>query len=67
LFADVRGSTGIAERMGPAEFRSFLDGFYRIGADVILGQNGLVDKLVGDEVIGLFFAASAARITRWSP
>jgi adenylate cyclase len=55
LFADVRGSTGIAEGMRPAEFRGFLDGFYRIGSDVILGHDGLVDKLVGDEVIGLFF------------
>ena len=55
LFADVRGSTGIAEGMRPAEFRSFLDGFYRIGSEVILGHDGLVDKLVGDEIIGLFF------------
>jgi adenylate cyclase len=55
LFADVRGSTGIAERMRPAAFRAFLDGFYRIGTEVILRRDGLVDKLVGDEVIGLFF------------
>ena len=55
LFADVRGSTGIAEGMRPAEFRSFLDGFYRAGSEVILGHDGLVDKLVGDEIIGLFF------------
>ena len=55
LFADVRGSTGIAEHMRPAEFRTFLDRFYTIGADTILHGDGLVDKLVGDEVIGLFF------------
>ena len=55
IFADVRGSTGIAEGMRPAEFRSFLDGFYRAGSEVILGHDGLVDKLVGDEIIGLFF------------
>ena len=55
MFADVRGSTGIAEGMRPAEFHSYLDAFYRVGADVILDHNGLVDKLVGDEVIGLFF------------
>jgi adenylate cyclase len=55
MFADVRGSTGIAESMRPAEFRAYLDQFYRIGADVILDATGLVDKLVGDEVIGLFF------------
>jgi adenylate cyclase len=55
LFADVRGSTGIAERMRPGDFRAFLDRFYRIGSKVILDHDGLVDKLVGDEVIGLFF------------
>lgn len=55
VFADVRGSTGIAEGMRPAEFRVFLDRFYRIGSTAILGHDGLVDKLVGDEVIGLFF------------
>jgi adenylate cyclase len=55
LFADVRGSTGIGERMRPAEFRAFLDHFYRIGSDAILRADGLVDKIVGDEIIGLFF------------
>jgi adenylate cyclase len=55
LFADVRGSTGIAERMSPTDFRRFLDGFYRIGTEAILRHEGIVDKLVGDEVIGLFF------------
>ena len=61
LFADVRGSTGIAEGMRPAEFRSFLDGFYRAGSEVILGHDGLVDKLVGDEIIGLFFGGITGR------
>ena len=55
LFADVRGSTGLAERMTPTAFRQFLDHFYRIGTDTILRHDGIVDKLVGDEVIGLFF------------
>jgi len=55
LFADVRGSTGIGERMRPAEFRTYLDRFYRIGSEAILRHDGLVDKFVGDEVIGLFF------------
>jgi adenylate cyclase len=55
LFADVRGSTGIAEHLRPSDFRAFLDRFYRIGSKVILDHDGLVDKLVGDEVIGLFF------------
>lgn len=55
LFADVRGSTAIGERMRPNEFRAYLDHFYRLGSEAIQRHDGLVDKFVGDEVIGLFF------------
>ena len=55
LFSDVRGSTAMGERMRPAEFHAFLDHFYRLASDAILRHDGLVDKIVGDEVIGLFF------------
>jgi adenylate cyclase len=55
LFADIRGSTGIGERMSPTEFRAFLDRFYRISSQAVLASDGIVDKFVGDEVIGLFF------------
>ena len=55
LFADVRGSTGLAEGMRPAEFRAYLDRLYHIASETILRHEGLVDKVVGDEVIGLFF------------
>ena len=55
LFADIRGSTGIGERLSPTEFRAFLDRFYRIASESVLASDGIVDKFVGDEVIGLFF------------
>ena len=55
LFADIRGSTGIGERMTPTEFRAFLDRFYQLSSRAILDNDGIVDKFVGDEVIGLFF------------
>ena len=55
LFADIRGSTGIGERLTPSEFRAYLDRFYRVASHVVLDHDGLVDKFVGDEVIGLFF------------
>ena len=57
LFADIRGSTGIGERMSPTDFRSFLDRFYTLSSTTILDNDGIVDKFVGDEVIGLFFMA----------
>jgi adenylate cyclase len=55
LFADVRGSTGLGERLSPTDFHAFLSRFYDIGSATILAHDGLVDKLVGDEIIGLFF------------
>ena len=54
LFADIRGSTGLAERMRPVEFTSVLSAFYRIAAGTITDRDGVVDKFVGDEAIGLF-------------
>jgi adenylate cyclase len=55
LFSDVRGSTSMGERMRPTEFRAFLEHFYRLASDAIARHDGIVDKIVGDEVIGLFF------------
>lgn len=55
LFADIRGSTAIGERLSPTDFRAFLNRFYRIASDAVLANDGIVDKFVGDEVIGLFF------------
>jgi adenylate cyclase len=55
LFTDIRGSTAIGERMRPADFHRFLDRFYRWASDSIVAHDGIVDKVVGDEVVGLFF------------
>jgi adenylate cyclase len=54
LFADVRGSTGLAERMPAHEFSRLMSRFYGTAARVVDGWNGLVDKFVGDEVVALF-------------
>jgi adenylate cyclase len=55
LFSDIRGSTAMGERMRPADFHTFLDRFYRLASESIVAHDGIVDKVVGDEVIGLFF------------
>lgn len=57
LFADIRGSTGLGERLGPAAFAAVLNGFYRLATAAITDHDGLVDKFVGDETIGLFIPA----------
>lgn len=59
LFADVRGSTSLAERMTPTEFRRLLDRFYDTASRILIDHDAIVDKFVGDEVIGLFIPALA--------
>ena len=54
LFADIRGSTGLGERLRPVEFTALLSAFYRLAAEAITNNDGVVDKFVGDEAIGLF-------------
>lgn len=59
LFADVRGSTTVAERMTPTEFRHLLNRFYETASRILVEHDAIVDKFVGDEVIGLFVPALA--------
>ena len=59
LFADIRGSTGLAERMSAHDFSSLVARFYGTAAKVVDSWNGLVDKFVGDEVVALFIPGLA--------
>jgi adenylate cyclase len=54
LFADIRGSTALAEKMTPTEFRSLLDRFYTTASRVVFAHDGMVDKFVGDELVAMF-------------
>jgi adenylate cyclase len=54
LFADVRGSTGLAERQSPAAFRRLLQRFYSVSLSAIDRHDGLLDKFLGDGVMALF-------------
>jgi adenylate cyclase len=57
LFADIRGSTQLAESMPSNQFRAHLDRFYAAAAEVLVDHEAIVDKFVGDEVIGIFVPA----------
>jgi adenylate cyclase len=54
LFVDVRGSTTMAEGMSPASFGQLMNRFYKTATDVLIRTDAVIDKLVGDEVIGLY-------------
>ena len=61
LFADVRGSTGIAERMSPTDFRTLLNRFYQTAVKILVERDAVVDKFVGDEVVALFIPGIAGK------
>ena len=54
LYADVRGSTQLAAGMGPTEFAALMQRFFRIAMKVFTKTDAVVDKMVGDEVIGIY-------------
>jgi adenylate cyclase len=54
LFADVRGSTGLAEGRSPSEFALLLNRFYATATDVLVRHDAIIDKLIGDEIMALF-------------
>jgi adenylate cyclase len=54
LFADVRGSTGLAEKSSPAEFSRLINRFYSAATSAIIRTNGMIEKLIGDEVVGFY-------------
>ncbi len=57
LFADVRGSTALAEQMRPAEFSRLMNRFFDRANRVVIDSDGVVDKLVGDQVVALYVPA----------
>ena len=59
LFADVRGSTGLAEGMSPMAFTRLMGRFFDTATSVLVNEGAMVDKFVGDEVIGIFIPAMA--------
>lgn len=54
LFADMRGSTTTAERIGDQAFSDLINKFFRVSSDVLIGSGALLGRLAGDEAIGYF-------------
>ena len=62
LFADVRGSTRLAEGMSPSDFSQLINRFYKVATRILFRAHAMVEKIIGDEVTGLFvpgFAGAA--------
>lgn len=54
LFVDLRGFTGMAERMPANEVADFLNEYRRRIAEPIARNNGLIDKFIGDGAMAIF-------------
>ena len=59
LFADIRGSTGLAERVGASAYSAAVADYVRVASEAIRRPGGLVDKLLGDGVMALFIPGFA--------
>jgi adenylate cyclase len=65
MFADVRGSTSLAESMDATAYAALLNRFYKAARDVLVGHHAIIDKMIGDEVMAFFIpAASGAEYHR---
>jgi adenylate cyclase len=54
LFADVRDATGMGERSSATEFAEHLNRFYAVATEILIRHDAVIDKLIGEEVMGLF-------------
>jgi adenylate cyclase len=59
LFIDIRGSTALSEKMSPTEFSQLINRFYSAATKEIIEEDGLVEKLAGDEVAAFWGAGFA--------
>ena len=61
LFTDIRGFTTLSELLSPEEVVVVLNEFYSVVTRPILDNGGLVDKFIGDAVMGVFGAPVTTR------
>lgn len=54
LFADIRSFTTLAERMGAEDVVAMLNQFFGAMVDIIFRNSGILDKLVGDQLMAVF-------------
>jgi len=56
LFSDIKGFTGIAEKLTPTHLVDLLNYYLSTMSDIILEQKGTIDKYQGDSIVSFFGA-----------
>jgi class 3 adenylate cyclase/tetratricopeptide (TPR) repeat protein len=54
VFADITGSTPLADRLDPEEMRAILAGYFNLMTEQIRRHGGTVEKYIGDAVMAVF-------------
>ena len=54
MFVDIKGFTGLCERLKPEEIAELLRDYYRRLTDVVFAHEGTLDKFLGDGVMATF-------------
>lgn len=54
LFSDIRGFTGISEKMSPNENFHFINEYLELMGPVIREKQGFIDKYIGDAIMAIF-------------
>jgi adenylate cyclase len=56
LFSDIRGFTSISEKLTPEELVDFLNTYFTRVTRIIMQEQGLVDKFIGDAIMAFWNA-----------
>lgn len=54
LFADIRGFTSMSEKMSPEAVINLLNEYFGLMTEIILKNNGYIDKFIGDAIMVVF-------------
>ncbi|MGB7876421.1 MAG: adenylate/guanylate cyclase domain-containing protein [Anaerolineales bacterium] len=61
VFADIRGSTTLAEKLSVTEFKNLIDRFYQVSTQIFIQSDAMIDKLIGDEVAAFYMPGLAGQ------